>query len=74
MINLPLHYSIHRDSNLTVRNLPSQFCLFNLTAHISYPEANVEFQLWKNINAVSKTREWLRLFFVISVLLVANII
>ena len=57
MINLPLHYSIHLDSNLTVRNLPSQFCLFNLTAHISYQKANFEFITTPGIDPTNNVAE-----------------
>ena len=57
MINLPLHYSIHRDSNLTVRNPPTQFYPYCLIAHISYHKDTGEFQLGQNIDGVSKPRE-----------------
>jgi len=45
MINLPLHYSIHRDSNPAARNLPAQFYPCYLTAHILCPKTIVAFQL-----------------------------
>ena len=35
MISLPLHYySIRRDSHLSSQNLPAQFYLYYLTAHV----------------------------------------
>ena len=43
MINLPLHYSIHRDSHPAAQNLPAQFYLYYLTAHISFPKLPLRF-------------------------------